>query len=96
MNDMADLMALPAFRKFLWRLIQSAGILQPGTNGTAGRDLNYLEGRRSLGFDALRDAEQAFADDLRTPECILTISALLREAAQPQPKKVTHGRDYDD
>lgn len=95
-TDMRELMALPAFRKFMWRLIQQAGILTPGTNGTAGRDLNYVEGRRSLGFDALRDAEQGLPPEGQSPSCTMTLTAILREAAQPEKDERNERRDDND
>src|SRR3546814_5112017 len=72
-------MALPAFRRFLFRSIQSAGILAPTTNGTDGRNLDFYEGRRSLGFELLRDADTAQPGDLQHPHSIMTLLAVLRE-----------------
>jgi hypothetical protein len=95
--EMKELMELPSFRKFLWRLIQTAGILSPGTNGTVGRDLNWIEGRRSLGFAALQDAERGIPEQARSPDCLLTLASLLREAAQstPEPKRQRNDRSSD-
>lgn len=90
-DDMAKLMALPAFRRFLFRSIQSAGILAPTTNGTDGRNLDFYEGRRSLGFELLRDADTAQPGDLQHPHSIMTLIAVLREEANPTPKEKTRG-----
>lgn len=98
-DDAVQLMRLPAFRRYLWTLIQSAGMFS-ATNGHQGRDLQFLEGRRSLGFEALQLAERSVPAQLRTAQSILTMTALLREAAQPQPdpkpKRQTNDRYSDD
>lgn len=95
-DDMAELMSLEPFRRFLFRAIQIAGILDPATNGTDGRNLDFHEGRRSLGFDILRDAEAGLPPDLRHPNCIITLMNVLREEANPAPKEKAHGRKNPD
>lgn len=95
---MKELLAIPAFRRFLFRLIQTAGLLdyaKPATNGSEGRDLAFVEGRRSLGFDLLRDADAGQPAELRHPQSILTLIAVLREEANPAPKEKKRDR-YDD
>jgi hypothetical protein len=96
-QDMAELMALPSFRRFLWRSIQSSGILSQGTSGADGRDLSYAEGRRSQMFAILADVEVGQPAAARHPHSIMTILAVLREAANPAPKekKSATGR-YDE
>lgn len=93
--DMEALMALPAFRRFLARSIQTAGILtQTGiaTNGSDGRDLAFAEGRRSLGFDLLRDAEAGLPVPMRSPLNIMTLLSVLREEAQTAETEKANGR----
>lgn len=85
-TDMAALMALPEFRRFLFRSIQLAGILSPTTNGADGRNLDFHEGRRSLGFDILRDADAGQPAPLRHPHSIMTLIAALREEATTASK----------
>ena len=100
---MTQLMALPAFRRFLFRSIQNAGLLSQtavSTNGSDGRDLAFAEGRRSLGFDLLRDAEAALAVPLQHPLSLLTLLSVIREEAQTSDTEKPNGRRstsrYDD
>lgn len=90
-TDMEELIALPAFRRFLWRSIQSAGILSQATNGADGRDLSYAEGRRSQMLAMLSDVEAAHPAALRHPHNIMTLIAVLREEANPAPKEKKSG-----
>jgi len=78
-KEMAQLLALPAFRRFLWRAVRAAGVLHPGY-GTDGRDLAYREGRRSLAFDLLRMAEAG--QPFPHPEALSTWLSLLGEEQQ--------------
>ncbi len=94
-DDMAELLALPAFRRFLFRSIQSAGILAATTNGAVGRNLDWIEGRRSLGFDILREADSGQPAPMRSDLSIMTMIAALREEAET-PRKPEKKRDrYD-
>lgn len=98
-TDMAELLALPAFRRFLFRSIQNAGILSAATNGADGRDLAFAEGRRSLGFDILRDVDAGNPAALRHPYSIMTLIAAFREEANPigKPKaEKSSGTRYED
>ena len=90
-TDMAELMKLSAFRRFLWRSIQSAGILSQATGGADGRDLSFAEGCRSQMFAMLNDVEQGQPLDARHPHNIMTLIAVLREEAQPAPKEKKSG-----
>lgn len=96
-KDMAALLALPEFRRFLWRSIQSSGIFAQSTNGADGRDLSFAEGRRSHMFAILSDVETGQPETLRHPNSIMTLIAVLREEANPAPKekKSATGR-YDE
>lgn len=96
--DMAFLMEQPAFRRFLFRSIQTAGILAQtahGADGSDGRDLAYHEGRRSLGFDLLRDAEAGLPAAAQHPLNIMTLLNVLREGAQVSEKEKSGGKQYD-
>lgn len=84
-QDMAELMALPSFRRFLWRSIQTSGILSQSTNGADGRDLSFAEGRRSQMFAILSDVEAGQPAALRHSHNIMTLIAVLREEANPAP-----------
>lgn len=75
-QEMAQLLAIPAFRKLLWRIFEASGIMH-AAYGTDGRDLAFREGRRSLGLDILRmaDAGQPFAH----PSAVSTWLTILGE-----------------
>lgn len=97
-QDKADreyLMSLPAFRRFLsLHAIQSAGIFSATANGSDGRNL-YLEGRRSLGLDMLRDVDEAQPLPAPSGIPVITVLQLLREDAQSTPQEKPNGRRSD-
>ncbi|GFM29263.1 hypothetical protein [Novosphingobium sp. PY1] len=92
-EDAEYLLARPEFRRFLFAAIQSAGLLahEGPAHGPIERDLSFIEGRRSLGFEILQMVEQGQPEALRTPGALATISAAIREAMNPDPKERTHG-----
>jgi hypothetical protein len=93
--DMGKLLALPEFRRFLWRAIQSSGIFDVTTDGSDSRHL-VAEGRRQLGLELLADAEmgQPVMHPDRIP--ILTAIQVLREEAQQQASEVSDdSKRYD-
>ncbi len=81
-QDMVFLMGRPEFRRTLFRIIQEAGILA-SAYGSDGRNLAFAEGRRSLGFDILRWADEALPAGAH-PLHVIPLMAALREEAQPQ------------
>mgnify|MGYP000597219681 CR=1 FL=1 len=92
---MAELLAVPTFRKFLFSVIQMSGIMAPATNGFDGRNLDFFEGRRNLGFDILREVDRGQPKPLQHHMSIMTwIAALHEEATQP-PKEKPNGRRSD-
>lgn len=97
--EMAELLKLPAFRKFLFRSIQSAGIFSSTTNGADGRNL-VSEGRRNLGLDILHDAARGIPTSDPEAAFMLLSIQVLREGAQSIPEENTRGRrsrhDEDD
>lgn len=94
-QDMEELLKLASFRRFLFRSIQSAGILSAATNGADGRNLDWIEGRRSLGFEILREADLGQPAPARSELSIMTLIAALREEAET-PRKPEKKRDrYD-
>ncbi len=91
--DVKELMELPSFRRFLWRSIQMAMIFEHGgngTNGADGRNLDWIEGRRCLGFDILRDVERG--QPVSHPQSLFTLMQVLREEAQSQKPEKSNGR----
>lgn len=55
---MLALLADPAFHRFLFRIVDTADMLRPA-NWSEDRRLCFAEGRRSLGFDIFRWADDA-------------------------------------
>jgi hypothetical protein len=92
--DLADLIERPGFRRFLFRVIQKAGIFEATANGTDQRHL-VNEGRRLLGLEILREVEAAMP--LQSPSGIpsLTVIQVLREEAQSPSKEKPSGRRPD-
>lgn len=86
-----QLLEIPAFRKHLFRLIQTAGILSGTTNGADGRNL-ITEGRRNLGLDILHDVARGIP--CADPEAALSLLLIqvLREGAQSQPQEKHRGK----
>ena len=101
--EMEGLCKLPAFRNFLRRTsIQMAGLLDykpPQANGSDSRNLEYHEGRRSLGLETLRDAARGMpVDDQDDAALKLLMIQILREDLQTAPEEKPSGRRnrYDD
>lgn len=92
-KDMTELLGSAAFRRFLFRSIQMAGILGISSNGRDGRDLAFSEGRRSLGLDILRDVDAGQPAPLRHPHSIMTLIAALREEVDQPLKEKPNARD---
>jgi hypothetical protein len=90
-GDMAFLMGRPEFRRFLWRVIQTARIFEPVTDGSDTRYL-YHEGRRDLGLELLAECEAGQPAQHPSGTPILTVIQVLREEAQQQPTETQNGR----
>lgn len=93
-EDAEHLLAQAPFRRFLFAAIQRAGILshEGPAHGPIQRDLSFIEGRRSLGFEILLMIEQGQPEPLRTDGALATIDAAIREAMNPAPKENTRGK----
>jgi hypothetical protein len=93
--DLADLLERPGFRRFVFRVIQNAGIFSATANGSDQRT-SFNDGRRSLGLDILREVDAA--QPVPSPSGIpsLTLIQVLREEAQsPPPERTASGRRAD-
>lgn len=102
-KDAAYLSQNTAFLRFMFVVIQSAGIIDNNVaaDGRSVRDqcLEWHEGRRSLGHEILQLIESGQHEKLRSPDGspLATLKAVLREAINPQGE--THDRPddrYDD
>lgn len=93
------LLSMPEFKRFVFAAIQSAGILsQEGpAHGQAPRDLSFVEGRRSLGFEILQMAHRGQPEEIRAadPQALATLNAVILTAMNA-PKEKTRGRRNDD
>ena len=91
-EDTEYLLARPEFLRFLYAMIQSAGLLgnNEAVDGRTVRDqcLEWHAGRRSLGHEMLLLIEQGQPEQLRSPDGspLMTINAVLREAINPKEK----------
>lgn len=89
-RDAEHLLRQPEFRRFLSAAIHAAGIIGQhiGANGRLDRDLAFIEGRRSLGFEMLLMAHAGQPEAIRAsdPQAITTLTAALRETLNPQDK----------
>lgn len=89
--DMEGLVQMPAFHRFLGRVMEMAGIHAAATNRADGRNL-VNEGRRDLGLSVLRDAARGMPS--RDPQAAfeLLLIQLLRERAQSVVQEKPTGR----
>ena len=89
-RDAEFLLARAEFRRFLYEVIQTSGLLcnTVAADGRTIRDqcLEWHEGRRSLGHEILLMVEQGQPEALRSPDGtpIATIAAVLRDAINPK------------
>lgn len=83
--DMATLVESPAFRRFLFRVVESAGICIPATKD----DMSLrLEGKRALGLEILGWVDAAL--DRETPSTQRQFAALhlaIAEVLAPKEKR---------
>ena len=81
-SDMAYLMTLPSFKRFLFRVIESSGI-HSSAYGSDERRLSAVEGRRSLGFDMLRWADEG--SRMGNGDGMASLLLILHEASASTP-----------
>ncbi|MES2055213.1 MAG: hypothetical protein V4564_04665 [Pseudomonadota bacterium] len=94
MTDLTDKLSLlesAAFRRFLFDLIQRAGLFDASATAGDGRTL-YLEGRRSLVIEILRSFEEAQPERSISVIPVLTLIQTLREQVQLPPTEKRFGR----
>ena len=77
-TDGLTLLAIPAFQRFLFSVIQTSGLFEVSANARDGRAL-FLEGRRSLGLDIMRAFEDAQSAQSQTGLPVVTIQRAMRE-----------------
>ena len=98
-EDAEYLLNRPEFRRFLFAAIQSAGLLSHlgPAHGPEGRNLDYAEGRRGLGFELLGMAHLGQPEAIRAadPTGLATLNAVIREAMNPPKEKTRDRRNSD-
>jgi hypothetical protein len=95
--DMEVLVRLREFKRFLWRVIQEAGLFEATTDGSEGRD-RYRAGRRDLGLAILDMAELGQPlPDVHPDGPLLTMIQILLEETQRPPEEKPNARSpqYD-
>lgn len=99
-RDAEFLLSRPEFMRFLSAAIHAAGIVgqQVGANGRLDRDLAFVEGRRSLGFELLHMVHAGQPEPIRTadPQAITTLTAALHQALTTQDKPNDRRRNRSD
>lgn len=96
-EDAEYLLNRPEFRRFLFAAIQSAGVLSHvgASHGPEGRNLEFSEGRRGLGFELLLMAHSGQPEAIRAsdPDALATLDAVIREAMNPTKDKTRDRRN---
>jgi hypothetical protein len=101
-KDAEFLLSRPEFLRFMYDVIQSAGLLgnNEAVDGRTVRDqsLEWHSGRRSLGHEQLLMIEQGFPDVARSPDGspLMTINAILHEAIANPKEKTRDRRNRND
>jgi hypothetical protein len=89
-RDAEFLLSRPEFMRFLGAAIHAAGIIgqQVGADGRLTRDLSFLEGRRSLGFEILNMAHAGQSEPIRASDtqALTTLTAALHANLMPKDK----------
>ena len=88
--ELKRLMGDKAFLAFLYRMIRSAGVLSVAPVG--GRSLEFIEGRRSLALDILREVDSV--QDRQSPDGLPILGSIqiLVSVAQSATKEKDLGR----
>lgn len=95
-DDIVFLTGRAEFRRFMWRVIQTARIFTRTTDGSEGRILAFDEGRRSLGLEILEMVEAGQHVPHPDGLPILTLIQIMHEEANQPAKEDTSGRrQYD-
>lgn len=84
--DKLTLLESAAFRRFLLSLVQRAGVFETTANLADGRHL-YLEGRRSLALEILRDLDETQPVSLPAGIPAATLIQTLHELAHSVRKE---------
>lgn len=82
-SDMVELLGYPAFGRFLFRIALASDMFG-SASGTEDRHLRHAEGRRSLGLDIFRMADDALSAAHPSGLPITVLSMVMREAS-PTP-----------
>lgn len=79
---MVELWGHPAFRRFLFRVAVASDMLA-SANGSEDRHLRTAEGRRSLGFEMFRWADDAMSVSHYSALPVNALAQVLRDVIQP-------------
>ena len=93
-SDAAQLMALPAFRRFVFALMQMGGVFSATLTEADGRSMSN-EGRRSLVLDVLAELEAHLPKPVMPGFPLSTLIQTLAEQAQSAPEEKPVGRRRD-
>ncbi|MFY9350527.1 MAG: hypothetical protein WBL20_16900 [Sphingobium sp.] len=91
--DLKQLVEVRAFRRFLFRIVESAGIGIPAAKDDMAL---RMEGRRALGLEILGWVETALPASTGSPQPLAALHMALSEALTPKEKRNESGSRYDD
>jgi hypothetical protein len=93
--DKETLLANPAFQRFMFWLVQAGGVFD---DSWASADHRYLDGRRGLAIEVLREFEAVQPTRHPSGIPVATSIQLFREAVQTAVKNTQPGRSgtYDE
>lgn len=92
-QELRDLVEVRAFRRFLFRIVESAGIAIPATKDDTSL---RLEGRRALGLEILGWVEAALPQATGSAQPLAAIHLAISEALAPKEKPSARRNRYED
>lgn len=94
LQEMKDLVEVRAFRRFLFRIVESAGIGIPAAKDDMAL---RLEGKRALGLEILGWVEAALPQSTGSAQPLAALHLALSEALAPKEKRSDRRNDrYSD
>ncbi|MFX4085826.1 hypothetical protein ACKU27_12060 [Sphingobium yanoikuyae] len=92
-QELRDLVEVRAFRRFLFRIVESAGIAIPATKDDTSL---RLEGRRALGLEILGWVEAALPHATGSAQPLAALNLAISEALAPKEKRSERRNRYED
>lgn len=90
---MTLLVESPAFRKFLFRIVEAAGICVPASKADVAL---HAEGKRSLGLEILGWVDDALPESTKSPQPLGALHLAIAEELAPKEKRSDRPNRYDE